>query len=167
MPSDNAVRVLVVDDDEPIRDVLRAALEDEGYQVIEAPDGLIALEVLRAVPYPMVVLTNHNMPRLDGPGLVNFVVEDPTLSNRHIFIYMTAGNRIIPPTFARQLDELQVPVVRKPFNLDTLLGVIAEAAQRLPAAPLDHLPGHLPSARPDSPAPDKSPPGPEAAAPLG
>jgi hypothetical protein len=67
------VRVLVVDDDEAVRQVLRGALEDEGYTVIEAPDGVVALDILRAVTDPMVVITDHNMPRLDGPGLFSIL----------------------------------------------------------------------------------------------
>lgn len=140
--ADHKVRVLIVDDDEPIRAVLRDLLEDEGYQVVEAPDGVIALDVLRAMPVPMVVITNHNMPRLDGPGLVNFIVEDPELANRHALIYMTAGNRVINPSFARQLDALNVPVLRKPFDLIILLDAVAAAARRLaPEQPATEMRG--------------------------
>ena len=64
-------RILIVDDDEEIRVTLRILFEDEGYNVREAPDGAVALAILRAVPYPLVVLTNHNMPRLDGSGSVH------------------------------------------------------------------------------------------------
>ncbi len=130
--SEDSVRVLIVDDDEAIREALHLALEEEGYMVLEAADGLVALDQLRAASQPMVVLTNHNMPRLDGPGLLNFVVDDARLSGRHVFVYMTASNRIIHPTFARQLEQLQAPIVRKPFDLDTLLDAIAAAAERVP-----------------------------------
>jgi len=106
-------------------------LEDEGYGVIEAPDGLIALEMLRASLYPLVVLSNHNMPRLDGPGLFNFIVEDPRLAADHAYIYMTAGNRVIPPDFSRQLSELHVPVLRKPFDVQALVDQVEAAARRL------------------------------------
>ena len=140
MAPDEPTRVLIVDDDEAIREVLRVVLEDEGYQVIEAPDGLVALEMLRAMPVPMVVLTNHNMPRLDGPGLVNFVVEDPALAQRNAFIYMTAGNRVIHPAFARQLETLEVPVIRKPFELDALLAAVDHAARDIRAGNADTVP---------------------------
>lgn len=135
MTQDDLIRVLIVDDDEAIREALSIAFEDQGYQVIEAPDGLIALEVLNAMPYPMVVLTNHNMPRLDGPGFMSFVLETPDLATRHAFIYMTAGNRVIDPKLAQQLQALSAPVVRKPFDLDKMLDAVADAAGRLPTAP--------------------------------
>jgi len=123
--------VLIVDDDEDIRTAIHAILEDEGYGVLEAPDGLTALEMLRSAPHPLVVLTNHNMPRLDGPGLISFATEDPVLRGRHAYIYMTAASRVISPAFARQLDALHVPVLRKPFDLDQLIALIGEVAARL------------------------------------
>jgi CheY-like chemotaxis protein len=126
-------RVLIVDDDEEIRATLRILFEDEGYDVFEAPDGLAALHMLRAVPYPLVVLSNHNMPRLDGPGLFSFVTEDPELARRHAYAYMTAGNRVIPPPLARQLEALSVPVLRKPFDIEDLIAVVEDASRRLEA----------------------------------
>ena len=132
------VRVLVVDDDEPFRQALRSALEAEGHAVIEAPDGVVALDILRAVTDPMVVITDHNMPRLDGPSLFSFLLDDPGLALRHQFLYLTAANRVLAPAFARQLDVLGVRVFRKPFDLGAFLEAVAEAATRLPPA----LPPH-------------------------
>jgi CheY-like chemotaxis protein len=142
---DTRIRVLLVDDDEAIRETLRLILEEEGYAVIEAPDGVVALDVLRALTYPVVVISNHNMPRLDGPGLFNFILADPALAARHVYLYMTAGNRVIPPTFASQLEELNAPVLRKPFDLDTFLAAVAQAAERLRASQ-----GTAESATPDA-----------------
>jgi CheY-like chemotaxis protein len=133
-------RVLIVDDDEEIRATLRLLFEGEGYDVLEAPDGLAALRILRAVPYPLVVLSNHNMPRPDGPGLFSFVTEDPDLAQRHAYVYMTAGNRVIPPPLVRQLEALSVPVLRKPFDIDDLIAVVEDASRRLEAR--DTAPGH-------------------------
>lgn len=124
--------VLIVDDDEDIRAAIHAILEDAGYSVLEAPDGLAAIEMLRRARHPMIVLTNHNMPRLDGPGLISFVLEDPILRGRHAYIYMTAASRVISPALAQQLDALHVRVLRKPFDLDQLVALIGEAAARLP-----------------------------------
>src|SRR5262245_58413653 len=56
-------RVLLVDDDQAIRETLRFALEDAGYQVLEAADGIAALQALRATPTGMVVLLDLMMPK--------------------------------------------------------------------------------------------------------
>jgi hypothetical protein len=44
---------------------------------------------------------------------------------------MTAGNRVIPPNFERQLEELAVPVMRKPFDMSELLDTVEQAARKL------------------------------------
>jgi two-component system response regulator MprA len=56
--------VLVVDDDEAIRDRVRDALEFEGYRVVTAPDGAAALAALEG-PAPCSVLWDMRMPVLD------------------------------------------------------------------------------------------------------
>ncbi|MFH5185835.1 response regulator transcription factor [Paenibacillus sp. TAB 01] len=57
--------VLVVDDDSEIRDVIHIYLRNEGYQVLEAEDGIQALELLKAHPVQLLIL-DVMMPRLDG-----------------------------------------------------------------------------------------------------
>lgn len=61
--------VLVVDDDEPIRDILREALENAGHRVVTANDGRDALRVYHA-QRPDVVITDIVMPRRSGIDLV-------------------------------------------------------------------------------------------------
>ena len=128
-------QVLVVDDDADLRDLLRTLLEAEGYPVLEAADGLDALAILHAAPAPLIVLSNHHMPRLDGPGLFARILADPILPRRHAYLYMTAMPWAILPAFARLLAALQVQVVWKPFDVAELLAAIAEAAGHLPSAP--------------------------------
>jgi len=69
------VTVLVVDDDQNILKSLTMLLEDEGYRVLQAPDGEVALDILSACPAPLIVLTDHHMPVLDGAGLLRRVPE--------------------------------------------------------------------------------------------
>lgn len=61
----NNVHVLVVDDDQEIRDVLHVYLRNEGYLVSEAEDGLRALEILRQSEIHLIIL-DIMMPKLDG-----------------------------------------------------------------------------------------------------
>jgi CheY-like chemotaxis protein len=128
-------QVLVVDDDAGLRDLLRTILEAEGYPVLQAADGLDALAILHTAPSPLVMLSNHQMPRLDGPGLFARILADPLLPARHAYLYMTAMPWAILPAFARQLAALQVQVVWKPFDVAELLAAIAAAASRLSSAP--------------------------------
>jgi len=125
------VRVLVVDDDWAIRETLRYVLEDEGYIVEEAPDGVVALDLLRASLTPAVVLLDLMMPRLDGVGVLNVVARDRQLASVHAYVVITANRYRLDATANGVLADLSIPVVPKPFDMDTLLGTVATAARRL------------------------------------
>lgn len=131
----NGITVLVVDDDEAIRESVRVMLEDEGYAVLEAEDGAVALGILRTSPAPIVVITNHRMPHLDGPGLIDAVHRDLRLSARHALIYMTANAELISPTLRGELHDLQSAILAKPFLVSSLLDAVSAAAERLPQGP--------------------------------
>ena len=70
--------ILTVDDSRTMRDMLKLALSDAGYRVVQADDGVHGLEVL-AGETPDVIVTDINMPRLDGFGFIEGVRGD----NRH------------------------------------------------------------------------------------
>jgi CheY-like chemotaxis protein len=134
MNTDTVARALVVEDDRPIRETLRWALEDAGYEVAEAADGLAALDALRASAQAMVVLLDLRMPRLDGAGVLRAVANDRQLASRHAYILMTADLYQPTPAFAQLLAALKVSVMRKPFDLDELLDLLEHATGRLTAA---------------------------------
>lgn len=127
--------VLVVDDDEAIRDTLRIMLEDVGYAVAEAPDGQAALEMLRSTPYHAIVLFDLMMPVLDGRGFLEEVAVDQHLAARHGYILLTAQREIEPLMPQALLSQVRVHVVYKPFNVTPLLALIANTEQSLPDAP--------------------------------
>jgi two-component system chemotaxis response regulator CheY len=64
--------VLTVDDSRTMRDMLRHALSDAGYRVVQAVDGVHGLEVL-AGEAPDIIVTDINMPRMDGFGFIEGV----------------------------------------------------------------------------------------------
>ncbi len=64
-----AWKVLVIEDDPQFRMTLTAYLEDSGYTVLEAADGLEGLEVFSRAG-PDIVLTDLRMPKLDGLGVI-------------------------------------------------------------------------------------------------
>lgn len=123
--------VCVIEDDEGIRQVLRTLLEEEGYQVIEATNGVEGLAMLRAHPKPLVVLLDHKLPALDGCDLLEIVASDAELRAHHAFIFVTASPQRAKQDCGGTLDELDAPLLPKPFDIDHVLNAVAEAAQRL------------------------------------
>jgi CheY-like chemotaxis protein len=130
----HGVRVLVVDDDDAIRESVRSALEDSGYEVAEAADGLAALAALRTDTRSMVVLLDLRMPNVDGAGVLGVVAADRALTTQHAYVLMSASLQTLTLPFANLLSQLDVPMLKKPFELDTLLDVVERAARRLPIA---------------------------------
>jgi two-component system, chemotaxis family, chemotaxis protein CheY len=126
--------VLVVDDDRQVRAILRAALEDLGFSVLEAGDGLEALEVLEALRAvdgdPLVALTDYRMPRMDGGALLQTVLRDPALAGRHAFALMTAIGEWLPAPLLALLAERAIPVLAKPFQLAEVEDVVRGCAAR-------------------------------------
>lgn len=125
------MQVLVVDDDRAIRETLRLALEEEGYSVIEAPDGAAALDILHATLQPMVVLLDLRMPRVSGDEVLRRVARNPQLTARNAFALVTANLHTLAPASDDLLDRMHVPVIAKPFELDELLDVVERMAYRL------------------------------------
>lgn len=123
--------VLVADDDAALRDTLRMALEDEGHTVTLASDGEAALHALRAARTPMVALLDSLMPRLNAEDIVRAVAADRDLAGRHAFIVFSATGRSISLEIAHLIAQMQIPIIRRPFDLLHLLVQVEFAAQRL------------------------------------
>ncbi len=123
--------VLIVDDEKAIRDTLRMVLQDEGYDVLEACDGIEALAALQTTPGHIVVLLDLMMPRLDGEGVLAAVASEPKLADTHAFIVMTGNPRRLSPELTTSLAARAVPVLPKPFDLDVLFEAVEGASERL------------------------------------
>ena len=121
----------MVDDDAAIRETLHQLLEDEGYHVEQAPDGVAALDALRATQRPMVVLLDVMMPRLDGYGVLREVTRDESLAGKHRFVVMTASANTLTEALTQLMRQLDAPALIKPFSIDLLLDTLAKAASQL------------------------------------
>jgi CheY-like chemotaxis protein len=116
-------QILVIDDEEPMRYLLRTVLELTGYEVVEAQNGFEGLQRYQAEPIALVI-TDMQMPVMDGTQLL--------MELRHIaplakVIAISGGRKDLD--MARALNAQHT--FEKPFCLDTLL----EAVQKLIWAP--------------------------------
>lgn len=124
--------VLVADDDSDIRAAVRYILEAENYTVLEAQNGSEALHLLRSTSPPLVVLLDLQMPHLDGAEVLRVVAANKKLATRNHFILITAHARSLPLAIANLLFRLHILLLRKPFDVDEVLTMVADAARRLP-----------------------------------
>jgi CheY-like chemotaxis protein len=127
--------ILIVDDDEDIRQALAEALTDVGYAVLTAPNGQIALERLRPQRTGWVVLLDLMMPVMDGLTFLQTVATEPALAMHHGYILMSATIKTLPRAAAERLRHLRVSSLGKPFDLEEMLLAVEKAARRLPQAP--------------------------------
>jgi len=110
-------RILVVDDDDSIRQIVRFCLSDEGYRVSEAPNGEAALEVLDTVN-PELILLDLRMPVMDG---WEFARRYRSLPGPHapIVSFVAALNA------TEECAELETAaILSKPFDLEELLAAV-------------------------------------------
>jgi nitrogen fixation negative regulator NifL len=129
-------RVLVVDDEPHVGQVLSDILTVRGYQVDLAGNGRIALERLAARPYD-VILSDVRMPELDGPGLYRELERRaPAMLPR--FVFMT-GDTLNPLT-NQVLEGTRGPFLKKPFTLDEVAAAIRQVLDAAaPAGPASAL----------------------------
>jgi DNA-binding response OmpR family regulator len=121
--------VLIVDDEEGIRDFLRSAFQAEGYTVLAAQDGEAALQLCEHY-VPDTILLDLMMPRLDGLGFLH------EFRRRHgvdvcPIIIMSAVSTAVEHAAAAGVTGAVV----KPFDLEELIDMVADALrpQRLPS----------------------------------
>jgi len=128
-------RVLVIDDEAPIRLLCRVNLEAEGMGVLEASDGPSGLEKARH-ELPDVVLLDVMMPGLDGWGVAEALLEDTETSSIPI-IFLTARAEFRDR--ARGLDIGGIDYITKPFNPVELAPLVRELLHRIERGDLDEL----------------------------
>jgi CheY-like chemotaxis protein len=119
--AERAPRVLVVEDDRAIQDVLVDALVDEGWETRSARDGREALGVLERWR-PDVIVLDLMTPTMDGWQFRAEQRQRPELRDIPVVV-VSASVRAL-----ESADELSAPVVTKPFDLDLLLALVARAA---------------------------------------
>ena len=123
--------VCVIEDDAGIRDALRDLLEDAGYDVLEAADGLAGYHLLRSIEAPLIALVDHKMPRMDGCDLLELVAKEEDLRSRHEFIFVTTSPLTAEEDCGETMAELSAIMLPKPFHIDDVLDAVVEATARI------------------------------------
>ncbi len=116
--------VLTVDDSRTMREMLRVALANAGFNVVQAEDGQAGLEAL-ADARPDVIVTDINMPRLDGFGFIEGVRRDPRHRAVPILVLTTEGDA---EKKSRGREAGATGWIVKPFDPPALVAAIRRVA---------------------------------------
>ena len=122
-----AQNILVVEDDRLNRELLSKVLRQEGYQVLEACDGDIALKILQVLPCDLVI-TDFLMPMLNG---IEFVKQLRSLQPQMPIIFITGYLTAISDK--KIVDEV-AEILAKPFELNVLRSSVRRLLDSTPRA---------------------------------
>ena len=128
-------RVLIIDDEAPIRLLCRVNLEAEGMDVLEAADGATGLDLART-ERPDVVLLDVMMPGLDGWAVAQELIDDVETDVIPI-VFLTARAEFRDR--ARGLDIGGVDYITKPFNPVELAPLVRRLLERIERGERDDL----------------------------
>ena len=119
MVARSSAAVLVVEDEQDIRETLRDILEMEGYRVRCASNGKEALDALAEMPRPRLILLDLMMPVMSGYELLQALRANDDLSSIPVTVVSAVGEKLSAGT----------AVLRKPVDLETLLHAVDEGCR--------------------------------------
>jgi len=114
--------VLIVDDDEPTRQLLVALLRRDGFSSVVAANGAEAIKVLGSTDVAAIIL-DLMMPTVDGQTVIEYVAREK--ESIPVIVCTAAGPRTTDAIDSRVVKA----IVRKPFDIDALTAIVAEVTQ--------------------------------------
>jgi CheY-like chemotaxis protein len=117
------MRILVVDDNDQMRELLRLILETAGHEILEAANGKIALDLLKTTPAELVI-TDIIMPEMEG---IDLIMTTRTRYPGIRIIAISGGGKIDPNLCLNMAGKLGADrILRKPFGKSALLSMISD-----------------------------------------
>ncbi len=116
-------RILIIEDDVQIREMLRQTMEREGYEVVDAPNGKVAMKLQREKPAALII-TDLIMPEKEGIETIRELRQDfPEVK----IIAMSGGGQIGPEAYLRIAKSLgAMRAFTKPIEREVLLEAVRE-----------------------------------------
>lgn len=153
-PLEPCLKILVVEDEAPIRKNLVTLLRINGYEVVDAPDGQAALQLAHEIQ-PALILSDVMMPVLDGFGLLQRLRQDPATAAIPL-IFLTARND--RRDMRRGMNLGADDYLSKPFSREEVLEAVAARIRRSQTLDKTHPPARsstpgVPSQEPSAPSP--------------
>jgi CheY-like chemotaxis protein len=123
----HATELLVVDDDDDLRDLLAQSLQERGYSVATAANGREALSRLQTAALPAIVLLDLNMPTMNGWQFCAAKNADEALKALPVIVLSAAASKDPDSPYYLEVDE----VIAKPIDIEELLSAIDRLVTRL------------------------------------
>ncbi|MEE4266353.1 MAG: response regulator [Desulfobacteraceae bacterium] len=123
-------RILIIDDEPQIRSMLTLMLEREGYEVVEAPDGVDGIKIYRQNPADLII-TDLIMPNKDGIGMIiDLKKEFPDVK----IIAMSGGGLNKPDGYLKGAKKLGAAcTLTKPIDREEMLKAVREILKESPS----------------------------------
>ena len=116
------IRILVVDDDEPVRTTIKSLLEDTGfYSVQTAQDGEAAINLLKLQTFDLLI-TDYNMPKMNGYELYK---RCKFISSKLPVLFIT-GNNFNEEVIEKIKSQGNVDYIYKPFHAANLINTVKQ-----------------------------------------
>lgn len=112
---DTIKNILVIEDDQAIRDSIKMALEFEGYNVFTAANGKEGIEVLQKMPRPCIILLDLMMPIMNGWDFVDTVEKDMVLATIPV---------VVVSAYSEGREIKASGIIKKPVDLNALLNLV-------------------------------------------
>ena len=123
-------KILIVEDEPEIRQLLSSYLINEGYSVSEAEDGVAAIELFSKEKFDLLIL-DIMIPKIDGYGVCEFVKKQ---SNVPVIFLSALGDE---KSMVKGYDSLADDYVTKPFSIPVFLRKVKAVLRRDPSAPAE------------------------------
>jgi two-component system chemotaxis response regulator CheY len=85
-------KVFIIDDSELVRTTLRSALEKGGFQVVEAHNGVVGVQVAKETPDISLIISDYNMPEMDGITMIRLIRGIPQYASTPVFMLTTESS---------------------------------------------------------------------------
>src|SRR5260221_5686354 len=122
-------KILIIDDEEWLREMVHVALHQQGFDVIEAPDGMVGVELARK-ELPDLILCDVNMEKMDGYKTLSSLRNEPaTLSIPFILMTGLADNAGMRHGMELGADDY----LPKPFTIDALYAAVEARLRKVQA----------------------------------
>lgn len=119
------LKILIVEDDESIREIMTELLTHEGYDCTSATDGLEATEIFKKSQFD-VLISDFRMPRMNGAELLHWCRENDI----NLPVIFVTANKDLFPEEKLALNDCCAALLQKPIDVDVLLQAILDARSR-------------------------------------